>query len=185
VGLDLMCDVRPHLFIDGKLADGWELERLVEKLTYESEEQDGVPHVVMAVIPEILKTDPPPEDHLRMAYRGFSGFRRKLAANEGINLDHVWGFAPHEEGTAAYVLWCQTAIRWDFLTTPLKLLLSHSDCDGEMTPAECATVVGRLAEILDYWEAKEPDPAFYLEQGRRLVAQMKWSVRTGRKLLFQ
>ena len=77
--------------------------------------------------------------HAHWSYSGFGAFREKLAITEGFFLDDMQGF----EGSKS----------WDLVTTPLKPLLNHSDCDGEMTPAEAAEVWPRLAEIAEDWKA--------------------------------
>lgn len=84
------------------------------------------------------------------SYGGFMAFRKLLAAEDGINLDRMRGFAgswddPEEPADA---------IAWDTVDSTLKPLLDHSDCDGELTPAECRAVVPRLKEIHRDWAAQ-------------------------------
>lgn len=117
------------------------------------------------------------------AYGGFDRFRSKLAAAEGITLSKMWGFLP-SNGVEAYLKAQKEdpsslpipvgrateemhkaalekayaeAGRWDDQTTPLKPLLNHSDCEDEMTAAECRQVAPRLREIVEGW-SNEPPP---------------------------
>lgn len=75
------------------------------------------------------------------AYSGFGRFREALADHEGIALPEMVGFGGH--------------LSWGTVTTPLKPLLDHSDCDGELTPEECSLVAPRLREVI---EALWPNP---------------------------
>jgi len=53
-------------------------------------------------------------------------------------------------------------ISWDTIDDPIKLLLHHSDCDGILTPKQCAQVAPRLAELIKDWPDKitfETQPA--------------------------
>ena len=88
-----------------------------------------------------------PEGHHcpHWSYGGFNRFRNALAAAEGFDLDRMQGFSSgdyfgndHTPGTRS----------WDEITTDLKPLLNHSDCDGELTPEECKQVYPRLREVV-------------------------------------
>ena len=78
------------------------------------------------------------------SYSGFNRFRRAIAAHEGIDLDAMRGFGGDHD--------------WSTATTPLKPLLNHSDCDGELTPQECRQVAPRLRVVVT---ALWPDPNDY------------------------
>lgn len=102
--------------------------------------------------------------HAYWAYSAFHRFREALAKHEGIHLNAMAGF---------HNLRCQHEpddhpnIPWDNITTPLKPLLDHSDCDGELTPAECAQVAPRLREVVPLiW----PDPDDYDHRHGMLLA---------------
>jgi hypothetical protein len=71
------------------------------------------------------------------AYGGFGRFRRRLAESEGFALDEMEGFKGRRS--------------WSDVATPLEPLLNHSDCDGELTPEECAQVAPRLREVISTW----------------------------------
>lgn len=72
------------------------------------------------------------------SYGGFGEFRRRLAAEIGINLHEMKGFLGG---------WRPWKMR-----DPIVPLLNHSDCDGVLTPAECAQVAPRLRELVAEWE---------------------------------
>lgn len=91
------------------------------------------------------------------SYSGFNRFRTKLAALCGIDLEKMEGFA--RDGGKE---WPSPEAE------PLVPLLSHSDCDGTMTPDECATVAPRLRELLP----KLDDP-YDREMGAKLAALME------------
>lgn len=106
--------------------------------------------------------------HAHWPYSGFGAFREKLAIHEGFFLDDMAGFT--EDGRS-----------WDLVTTPLKPLLDHSDCDGEMTPDEAAQVWPRLAEIAEEWK-DDGALEWELKSMRNLIellhdaAENKWTV---------
>lgn len=95
------------------------------------------------------------------AYGGFSRFRQTLAEMEGFNLMDMAGFGGWHNPD------CKQ-LSWDTVDTPIKPLLNHSDCDGELTPEECAQVYPRLAELVEQLE-----DSYDRDNGRILVAEMK------------
>ncbi len=40
---------------------------------------------------------------------------------------------------------------------PIRPFLQHSDCDGELTPDECAALAPRLRDIVRYWPENDRD----------------------------
>ena len=49
----------------------------------------------------------------------------------------------------AEVIYRSLPIKWECLRPdPLYVLLHHSDCDGEISPEDCAAIADRLEEIL-------------------------------------
>lgn len=81
------------------------------------------------------------------AYGRFARFREALAQHEGIDLSVMDGFRRYGDDRPRQ--------SWNDVTTPLKPLLNHSDCDGELTPEECREVAPRLREVV---KAIWPDP---------------------------
>lgn len=68
------------------------------------------------------------------SYSTFARFREKVAAAIGINLSEMDGFG----GT----------VKWESLPPDdLHLFLNHSDCDGSLSPRECALIALRLVQI--------------------------------------
>jgi hypothetical protein len=111
------------------------------------------------------------------AYGGFMRFRERLAAHEGLNLHDMDGFTRH--GTS-----------WDETTTALRPLLDHSDCDGGLSPGECAQVAPRLAEILAAWQAATYDPIdlgcdYDIQNGWALFEEMVDHAARGGRLDFR
>jgi hypothetical protein len=102
----------------------------------------------------------------RWSYAGFNHFRTKLAALEGIKLDSMAGF----EGD----------IPWDTVSTAIAPLLNHSDCDGSLTPDECAQVAPRLAELLP--RLKDD---YDRHNGAALVASMRAAAASDEPLEFR
>ena len=80
----------------------------------------------------------------RWSYSGFGEFRHRLCEQLGIKLSAMRGFG----GETPWALYADE---------PLVPLLDHSDCDGELTPEQCATVAPRLRELVDAWEEDDYD----------------------------
>ena len=68
-------------------------------------------------------------------YSYFNNFRRWVALQIGLNLDSMEGFGGD--------------ISFDITNHPIKPLLNHSDCDGELTPDECRSVIRGAQLILE------------------------------------
>lgn len=109
------------------------------------------------------------------SYSGFNEFRHRLAEAAGINLKKMEGFVEldkaaiiNEKGWEAYreavkEEFARGKIPWSTIDDPLKPFLNHSDCEGELTPAECATVGPRIKELVSQWPDKitlEINPEF-------------------------
>lgn len=75
---------------------------------------------------------------LSWSYSRFMGLRRKLAEAIGINLVEMSGFGGDRP--------------WGPVRDPIQPLLTHSDCDGELSPQDCRTVSARLRELVNTWE---------------------------------
>ena len=112
---------------------------------------------------------------VRWGYSGFMHFRTKLATEAGIALRCMSGFASGPTGKPFEVLTIfgesesgvtpgfdkyvgrQTAIPWKNIKDDIKPLLDHSDCDGVLTPDECAKVAPRLRELVYGWADVDQD----------------------------
>jgi hypothetical protein len=64
-------------------------------------------------------------------------------ASIGVNLNSMEGFGG--------------IFPWDNFDDDIIPLLNHSDCDGELTPEECAKVAPRLKELVEAWGDYEYD----------------------------
>jgi len=135
----------------------------------------------------------------RWGYSGFMNFRTKLAAEAGIALLCMKGFASSPIGKGFDVLTIagesgesgkmpgfdkyvgrQQIISWDSIKDDIKPLLDHSDCDGILTPEECTKVAPRLRELVSAWPDDDRDKikALLLAEG------MDEAVNSGENLEF-
>lgn len=105
-------------------------------------------------------------------YSGFMRFREKLAEMEGIVLGDMAGYGGIYSPNGRQ-------IPWDTVQSPIVPLLNHSDCDGELSPEECAQVYPQLAELVEQLE-----DSYDRDNGRLLVAAMKAAVEHGEPLEF-
>lgn len=91
------------------------------------------------------------------SYSGFSAFRIQVATSVGIlNLQRWWdcGSPRCQEGEDVEAL---------------RPLLDHSDCDGALTPSECAQVAPVLRRVVSKWESDAYDTV----HGMRFVSLME------------
>lgn len=70
-------------------------------------------------------------------------------------------------------------LSWDNVFDPIKPLLNHSDCDGELSPVECAVVAPRLRQLIENWEDDRDK-----KQGLMLAEGMEYCVTNGEVLIF-
>ncbi|MGK5731852.1 hypothetical protein [Streptomyces sp. URMC 124] len=72
------------------------------------------------------------------------------------------------------------------ISSTLAPLLDHPDDAGDLSAADCARVLPRLAEIITDWETVEGDPtlARHIEDARQLVIVMEVCVASNAELLF-
>lgn len=115
-------------------------------------------------------------------YMGFNLFRVKLAAEAGIALNCMQGFAAGPTGNSFDILSLfgkedgtgqlpsygkyvgnQPVISWDKVKDDIAPLLNHSDCDGILTPEECRKVAPRLRELVKGWPDDDKDKIKALE----------------------
>jgi len=101
----------------------------------------------------------------RWSYSGFSFFRTLLADEVGISLSSMQGFGG--DGS------------WLEVDDDLVPLLNHSDCDGSLSPEDCARVAPRLRELVSRWEG-----GYDRDMGLRLAEIMELCVVWDRRLLF-
>lgn len=92
------------------------------------------------------------EDTAHWSYGGFNRFREKVAAEMMIDLRSMKGFGGEKEWKEA----------------DLTPFLSHSDCDGELSPEDCEKTASALEKILSSWEDD-----YDKREGMTLVKNMK------------
>jgi hypothetical protein len=102
----------------------------------------------------------------RWSYSGFHYFRIRLAKEIGIDLESMAGFDGKTEWPSA-------------TKDPIIWLLSHSDCDGHITPKRCAKIAPRLRELVSKW------PDEYDKQRALMLADgMESAAAANEKLIF-
>lgn len=107
------------------------------------------------------------------AYSGFMRFREALAQHEGIDLDRMEGFRRYGDD--------RPRVSWATVDSPLKALLDHSDCDGEMSPEDCRQVAPYLRKVIhEVW----PGDCYDRENGLLLVDGMEKAAAEGVPLDF-
>jgi hypothetical protein len=119
------------------------------------------------------------------SYGGFHRFRTLLAAEDAIDLENMAGFTGTLDFSGDPP---PPGIPWDAVTTTLAPLLSHSDCDGELTPAECSAILPRLKEIRLKWgEADDPlgEREWDVQHLDALVEVVTYCAATGVNALFR
>ncbi len=99
-------------------------------------------------------------------YSWFRKFRRRLADSIGINIRDMAGFGGE--------------ISWGTVHDDIVPLLDHSDCDGELSPDDCAKVAPRLSEVINPW----PNDDWMREQRMILAAEMERHSASGEYLVF-
>lgn len=113
------------------------------------------------------------------SYSGFGLFREALAEYEGIRLRDMAGFCAPWRGDDPET---HPNLPWDKVDTPLKPLLNHSDCDGDLSPEECAQIAPRLREVVNALWPDEND--YNRKSGLALAEGMERAAAAGERLEF-
>ena len=82
-------------------------------------------------------------DEAHWSYSGFHDFRRRLAQEIEVDLGMMDGFGGD--------------IPFDSVKDSIEPLLNHSDCEGGLTPEECAKAAPRLRELVSKWPDDDYD----------------------------
>lgn len=82
------------------------------------------------------------EETAGWSYSGFFDFRRRLARQIGVNLDDMDGYGGEKS--------------WEYVVDPIKTLLDHSDCEGEISPVDCPLLAVRLRMMVKDWPEEWP-----------------------------
>jgi len=88
------------------------------------------------------------------SYSGFNDFRRRLARDIGFDLNEMMGFSKGFHWQDGYAPGTRP---WSEIDDPIVPLLNHSDCEGELSPQECAQVAPRLRELVTPWPEHDYD----------------------------
>lgn len=108
------------------------------------------------------------------SYGGFHDFRVKVAESICINLNEMEFFGGSNS--------------WKTVHDGVKPLLLHSDCDGHLTPKQCAKIYPRLESIVEKWVLEKYDQDIYgdynIQQARHLIDGMKYCAENNKKLEF-
>jgi len=105
------------------------------------------------------------KDTAHWSYSGFKSFRCRLAKEIGVDIYQLWNGHQHTSD--------------DILP-----LLDHSDCDGILTPAECAKVAPRLRQLVDKWNPRDFDQGYDRENAIKLANHMDKCVSENVNLIF-
>jgi hypothetical protein len=114
----------------------------------------------------------------RWGYIGFMRFRVRLAAEAGIALHCMEGFAkfnfgtkpapesvvifdPNYENDGGYkyagLIGHQPVIKWSAIKDPIAPFLYHCDCDGHLTYGQCKEMAPRIRELVRNWPNDDYD----------------------------
>jgi hypothetical protein len=100
------------------------------------------------------------------SYTSFHRFRCRVAEAIGIKLDEMSGFGGDKS--------------WAEINSPLAVFLDHSDCEGELSPSQCALMIEPLKKIVLRW----PESDYDRVHGLLLVEGMERAVKTNQHLQF-
>lgn len=146
------------------------------------------------------------------AYSAFQRWREQLARSAGIPLRLMEGFygppnassmewlAPRDGGpicgnihgpvihdwAAGIAEWLP--VKWSTLKPdPLHILLNHSDCDGEISAADCGPIADRLEQLLPEL-AKLPDDnghiGSWVEKTQKFIDGLRLAATEGEPVKF-
>ena len=116
------------------------------------------------------------------SYSGFGRFREALAEHEGFNLNEMQGFCAPWRGDDPET---HPNRSWDEITTPLKPLLNHSDCEDDLSPEECAQIAPRLREVVNAIWPVDVGRDHNRQQGLLLAEGLELAASRGERFEFQ
>lgn len=65
----------------------------------------------------------------------------------------------------------------------LVLLLNHSDCDGEISPSDCARIADSLERLLGEFRGEESE--YYRDRTREFIEGCRAAARANQHLIFR
>jgi hypothetical protein len=105
------------------------------------------------------------------SYTGFMRFRLRLAAQLG----HT-GYIK-----AMNAPFGSTDTKYKILGHPLDDFFDHSDCDGHLTPGQCAVIAPALADAIKDW----PDDDYDKQTALELIKGMEYAINKNKNLEFR
>lgn len=118
------------------------------------------------------------------SYTGFLEFRQKIARSLNLDLEEMKGFRKkHPIDTTYFKLGYRD---WESVKSPLKTFLTHSDCEGELSPTQCNMTAIHLKPIILLWECRIPfdKDEHDIFNGLRLIEMMEHCYNHGTPLVF-
>jgi len=108
-----------------------------------------------------------PQCGAHWSYSGFNRFRRRIAEMLGLDWDTMVGKGmdrPCKDSAEYKNMWARASEH------PVYPLLNHSDCDGELGPAECRLVARGLQLLAPNWRQDDPAEDHDRKQAKLLAA---------------
>lgn len=109
------------------------------------------------------------------SYGGFNRFRAELARLAGFE----WPASLDGQE------WDRCMDMIERSIDPIKELLLHSDCEGELEPEKLKEIIPRLSELLDKLPPDDERTKYDIQQGRDLVQGMKKALENNEPLEFK
>jgi hypothetical protein len=153
--------------------------------------------------PPLIGTDMPVAP--RWAYSGFMRFRERIAKTIDVDLAMMENFYDEFRVRSRYFSepvgglvgddykrqvkeakrrWESEAREWSEIDSDLVPLLNHSDCDGDLSPEDCARVAPALRAALAEMALDGHLPDHDVESGGMLAAMMDYCAQYNRRLAF-
>jgi len=106
---------------------------------------------------------------------GFNEWRGRLAKTIGIDLKKMEGYAIIRDNNGFYES-DPAALKWPPTDDPIFILLRHSDCDGEISTAECEKLLPRLEEMLALMPRDQCWEIFDGKESEKFVGLLKVAI---------
>jgi hypothetical protein len=100
-----------------------------------------------------------------MSYSGFNELRQRISKSLGFNLSNFQGFGGNK--------------RWYECKSPIKALLNHSDCDGDLTVPEMINMLPELKRVCKSWEE-----SIYKNSFEELIESIEIAIQHKQPLIF-
>ena len=101
-----------------------------------------------------------------MSYSSFNEFREKIAKSIGFDMNEFQGFGGKRS--------------WNEMKSPIKALINHSDCAGDLTVEEMKPLIPELEKVLLTWE-----DSWFKTCLAELIESMQLAIKSKQPLEFQ